>query len=1028
MLRKIIIIGFSLFLIGIFFQFSIFAVDKQTQIPHSLSKSGSNILSEQYTISIPEPIVREARGKAYYEIKNFGSNVVLGLPLLPHKKYYFEVPANAKDINVSLVQTQRRSLGIITNLGVFQGVASDTPVTYDLVAARAKYTLSTFPATIFKNLGENSIKGHRLVCVAINPLIQNLATNELTFNNSFTIKIQYTLDETQAAGQISAKKSPVFERTAKEIIYNYPKEEAVKSTAATQTVSLAPIADVPIEYAIITLPANVSAVQPLANWKTKKGVPAKVYTTTEIEAAHPEGADLQEKIRLFITNPSSNPPYNPFYSAKFDWLLIAGEQGGGMPDLPPTEGIKLPSRYVGALGHFWYTGDEDIVPADYYYADCAAGDVADTYRYDWDTGGTAGVYGELADDIRWIPDTYVGRIPSNESAKLSSVVNKIIAYEKTPTVGTWTKEAVLCGGEADGSTDGALVMDYIFNDFLYPAGLTNYRLYYLNNYPKEADLTKENFVFYVSPGRCLVQWSAHGNNIRAYYSPPLPDKSNYFLKADETSIPNGNKRSVVYAEACNNGKFDFHNTGDAVNLYYSIGDSVLFGYGSLHEWAIAFIGAARSIYYVVGWSSPSQGGSMAEKYRFNEQIYSLGKYSLGQALYDMKLDTVNYFDGNIYFDPDTDAAFRKNLFAMNLLGDPEMEIWTDTPAQFNVTYPTQVFSTGHDYTITVTDGTNPVEGARVALYKSGDAFGTGLTDVNGQIIFTVSTAATGNMDITVTKHNFVPFEAVISVVTNTPPNIPNTPNPANGVIDIGIDADISWAGGDPDPWDTVTYDVYFGINPTPGLVATGLPAESYEPGTLDYETDYYWKIVSRDSEGETREGPVWSFRTESENKPPFVPSNPAPENGAMDTFFDITLSWADGDPNPGDTVTYDVYFGTETNPPLLETDWATTSYAPATLQQGKAYYWKIVSRDSQGLTSEGPVWSFTTGICGDLDDDHFLTSLDLSELIDILFAGHPLPEPAWIADLDGDGFPTSLDLSIMIDHLFAGAPAPDCMP
>lgn len=68
----------------------------------------------------------------------------------------------------------------------------------------------------------------------------------------------------------------------------------------------------------------------------------------------------------------------------------------------------------------------------------------------------------------------------------------------------------------------------------------------------------------------------------------------------------------------------------------------------------------------------------------------------------------------------------------------------------------------------------------------------------------------------------------------------------------------------------------------------------------------------------------------------------------------------------------------------------------------------------------------TLDICGDLDKDGFLTALDLAIMIDILFAGHPLPDPPWIADLDGDGFPTALDLAIMIDHLFAGAPEPTC--
>lgn len=71
---------------------------------------------------------------------------------------------------------------------------------------------------------------------------------------------------------------------------------------------------------------------------------------------------------------------------------------------------------------------------------------------------------------------------------------------------------------------------------------------------------------------------------------------------------------------------------------------------------------------------------------------------------------------------------------------------------------------------------------------------------------------------------------------------------------------------------------------------------------------------------------------------------------------------------------------------------------------------------------------------GDFDADGFLTALDLSAVIDILFAGSPdVQDPnceSPRADLDCDGFSTALDLSKMIDHLFAGGEGPcdPCVP
>jgi hypothetical protein len=68
---------------------------------------------------------------------------------------------------------------------------------------------------------------------------------------------------------------------------------------------------------------------------------------------------------------------------------------------------------------------------------------------------------------------------------------------------------------------------------------------------------------------------------------------------------------------------------------------------------------------------------------------------------------------------------------------------------------------------------------------------------------------------------------------------------------------------------------------------------------------------------------------------------------------------------------------------------------------------------------------------GDIEPDDFITALDLSACIDILFAGAQdvqdasCPSPRF--DLDCDAFSTALDLSVLIDHLFAGGAGP-CDP
>ncbi len=96
---------------------------------------------------------------------------------------------------------------------------------------------------------------------------------------------------------------------------------------------------------------------------------------------------------------------------------------------------------------------------------------------------------------------------------------------------------------------------------------------------------------------------------------------------------------------------------------------------------------------------------------------------------------------------------------------------------------------------------------------------------------------------------------------NHSPNTPAEPTPANGAKGCPITQDIRWSGGDPDVGDSVVYDVYFGDSISPSLVSAGQLGTIYDPGTLNNNTVYYWKIVARDNHGESAIGEVWSFET-----------------------------------------------------------------------------------------------------------------------------------------------------------------------
>ena len=194
---------------------------------------------------------------------------------------------------------------------------------------------------------------------------------------------------------------------------------------------------------------------------------------------------------------------------------------------------------------------------------------------------------------------------------------------------------------------------------------------------------------------------------------------------------------------------------------------------------------------------------------------------------------------------------------------------------------------------------------------------------------------------------------------NYPPAVPSDPVPGNFTTNQPVTATLAWQSVDPEGH-ALTYDVYFGTTLSPPLVASNVATKIYAPGLLAFAKTYYWRIVARDELGATTSGPLWRFSTRLfANYPPSAPSSPSPANGATNRPVTTTLVWQCSDWD-FDAITYDVYFGTASHPPLVASNVATKSYAPGTLAFTTTYRWKIVARDAPGAETSGPIWSFTT--------------------------------------------------------------------
>jgi len=176
-------------------------------------------------------------------------------------------------------------------------------------------------------------------------------------------------------------------------------------------------------------------------------------------------------------------------------------------------------------------------------------------------------------------------------------------------------------------------------------------------------------------------------------------------------------------------------------------------------------------------------------------------------------------------------------------------------------------------------------------------------------------------------------------------------SPPNGATNQSRDVDLDWQ----DASRATSYDVYFGTtNPPPFTV--NKTTSDCDPGMLVYGTTYYWKVVAKNTCGETpgQSGQIWSFVTVP-CPTPETPSNPSPAHNATGVATNPTFSWN----ATSNTDSYDVYFGTFSPPPFVGNT-TSASYPLPGLNTNTTYYWKVIANNSCGNSTSGVEWNFTT--------------------------------------------------------------------
>ena len=353
------------------------------------------------------------------------------------------------------------------------------------------------------------------------------------------------------------------------------------------------------------------------------------------------------------------------------------------------------------------------------------GDIADIpWHTDWGVTGSDYWYGCISGSDLY-PEVAVGRITATTKDEVTRQVNKILRYQNYPAAGNWVEKVLLIAhrqgapGKYEGCKEDIHTEDYadpfIFDTLYGSTGATN------------TDINNK-----INNGTGIVNYRGHGST--TCWTGWTTAHPIDYCDSEAHELANGEKTPVVFSIACSNAQLS-SNTETLSEAF--VKDD---------EGAVAFLGASEPSYTTANHVFDMELFNAIG----NEGIYRIGWVS-------------NYANTKLIENYGETHAYMDNVKMYLWLGDPAMEIWTSIPkATMNVAYPNKVVR-GETMTFTVMDGTTPIKNALVCVQKT-DLYVTGLTNDDGTVTLFIPLLITnGNANITVTKHNYLPWQGPVEI-------------------------------------------------------------------------------------------------------------------------------------------------------------------------------------------------------------------------------------------------------------------------
>lgn len=468
------------------------------------SKQTMQTSSYTVTFTTNDFIFEKLQGYDVISLDNGGYLTDIGKPMMPMITIRVALPMNMRATTIQVIDVHEQQLE-----GSYLMYPAQVPQTVDSTTnqfvqpdIRTYQSDQSYPAKTIELIGQNDLMGQGIANIALYPMHYLPTNNKVSYITSLTFSIQGSNDYIcgdYLPQSLSISSRQMYMQMIQNMVMN-PDEVQLHSSPTPQP---AGVGAGDYDYVIITQDSWVSEFQPLADWKTQKGIPANIVTTTWIYNSGGYSGTNVDKIRAFVQDVYTN--WGTVY------VLLGGD----------TNVVPCHFKTISSV-------DPDPIPNDTYYAD-----------YDSD----------------WVSEVNVGRAsvtgPGTGVGQIGNFINKILTYEKNPPLTNYAKNVGFFGFDLDSITHSEQCKINIKNSYL-PADwmLTTV-------YDSQTGNHKTNVIAAINAGQNLLNHADHSSS--DYMGTGYINHDWGLGNSDMDALNNGNKQGIFYSMGCDPAAFDSSN-------------------------------------------------------------------------------------------------------------------------------------------------------------------------------------------------------------------------------------------------------------------------------------------------------------------------------------------------------------------------------------------------------------------------------------------------------------------------------------